>query len=108
MPTIINQTNAQWGPFNPPGAEGSPSGEIAWVLPGVSALWRGDADNTTPVAAQEFALRETVHLLEGGARITLDTGEVVALQAGDLVIFEAGASGVWEFDFPVSKLSIFA
>lgn len=108
MPSVINQENAQWAPFNPPGAEGVPAGEIAWVVPQVSALWRGNAQNTTPTAPQDFVQRETVLLLEGAAKVTLDSGEVVALKAGELVTFEAGTSGVWEFDFPVAKLSVYA
>lgn len=108
MPTVINQSSAGWGAFNPPGAEGALAGEIAWVLPGVAALWRGNTENTAPTAPQEFEQRETVQLLEGAARVNLDSGQVVALQPGDFVTFEAGSSGVWEFDFPVAKLSIFA
>ena len=50
---------------------------------------------------------ETIHVIEGGAVLTLDDGRVERLGPGDVVFFPAGRSAVWEVESYVRKLAVF-
>ena len=50
---------------------------------------------------------ETIHIIEGGAVLTLDDGRVERLGPGDVVFFPAGRSAVWEVESYVRKLAVF-
>lgn len=52
-----------------------------------------------------FVWDETVVILEGGVRVTDETGRVTTLGAGDVAFFAAGAWATWEIETHVRKIA---
>ncbi len=45
--------------------------------------------------AYEFKQNETIHVLEGGVVIDVESGPVLELAGGDIASFAAGSRAVW-------------
>jgi uncharacterized cupin superfamily protein len=52
--------------------------------------------------------RETVLILEGGARIEIDGGAVLELVAGDIASLPAGAATTWHLTTPFKEFWVMA
>lgn len=108
MSEVMSEHTALWQKFEPEGAEGIDAGEFSSILEDTIVIWRGNADNCVPAAPQTFEKRETVHIIRGSATVTMNSGEKIVLNEGDFTTFSEGTSGVWEFGFPIFKLSIYS
>ncbi len=53
-----------------------------------------------------FETDETIHVIEGRAKVTLDSGEAVELSAGDIASFPRGAHAIWEISEPLREFFV--
>ncbi|MDR7304082.1 cupin domain-containing protein [Haloactinomyces albus] len=94
--------------FEPFLMDGTKAGEVHWITPGVSGIWRvlpGQLPEETPY---EFEKPETIHVLEGSVTITTEDGESVDLRPGDIAAYSQGVKSTWHFRMPFRKLFIHA
>jgi uncharacterized cupin superfamily protein len=59
-----------------------------------AGLWRVLGELPSPFA-YEFEQNETIHVLEGGVVIDVESGPVLELAGGDIASFAAGSRAVW-------------
>ena len=89
--------------------EGERFGDVHWLRVGsggdgalYTGLWTHDV---AEIPGYVFSGDETMHVLEGEARIEVE-GETVTLKAGDIASFTKGQSSDWTITKPFKKFFV--
>ena len=90
---LSTPSTREWRPDNDIGGQAALTIEDPTTTAG---LWRTGEDGPHPAAPVRIPQRETIYLIAGRVRVSVDETDVFDLGAGDVISIPAGATVGWD------------
>ncbi len=110
---LIGKSRIDTTEFEPYAIDGREHGEIHYVrnddragTPYMAVVWRLTDQHLPYSSPYDFVFDETITVLEGEAEVTFEGGDRLNLKAGDVIAVAAGAKAQWRIDKPFRKLVV--